>query len=100
MGVDVSRDTCELLEYSSKYPELKTEFLAPVSNGFMRRDSRVRKLARAVGLNHVYRRLNAARERRKIRQCDVKSGFVASGNDFGFQDAKGCADFVAMIADR
>jgi hypothetical protein len=98
MGVDVSRETSELLEYSSKHPELKTEFLAVTSNGLTHGASRIRRLAVAVGLRHVRRRLRAAKQRWKIGRGDVKAGFVASGNEYGFHDAAGCADFVSMVA--
>ena len=55
--------------------------------------------AEAAGraLGRIYRRLDALREARKINRGLVKSGFVASGGDFGFDDAEGCANFVSRV---
>ena len=97
LGVDVDREMSELLTYAAKYPSLQARFLAPAKNGLMGHDSVVRKLARALGLNNVANRLGALNTSRRIRRGTVRAGFTASGNDFGFDDAIGCADFIARV---
>jgi hypothetical protein len=97
IGVDVSLEKQELLTYSEKFPALKAELLVPPSNGLLGHDSPVRKLARTLGLNLVNRRLGAFREVRRIKRGDVKAGFQASGGDFGFDDALGCAAFLSRV---
>jgi hypothetical protein len=97
MGVDVGRELQELMEYAERHASLKAEFLAQPSNGSMEHDSVIRDVARTLGLNHVYRRLAAWNEVSKIKRGQVKSGFTASGRDFGFNDALGCADFLSRV---
>ena len=100
MGVDVSRELEELQTYAQKYPALTAEFEQPSKRGLMDRDSAIRKFGRAVGLNLLFRRLDAYRTARKINSGQVKSGFVVSGADFGFGDALECAHFVARVTGR
>ena len=45
----------------------------------------------------IHSNVAAMKEVRRIRRGQVKSGFHASGADFGFSDAVGCADFVAKV---
>ena len=98
LDVDVTREIAELLDYATtKYPAIRAELLASNGNGLNGNRSVVRKMARALGLNHAYRRVAAMREVRRIRRGQVKSGFHASGADFGFSDAVGCADFIAKV---
>jgi glycosyltransferase involved in cell wall biosynthesis len=97
IGVDVSLEKQEVLQYAGKYPSLKAELLAPASNGLMGHDSAVRKIARTLGLNHLNRRVAAFREVRRIKRGEVKAGFHVSGGDFGFDDALGCADFLSKV---
>jgi glycosyltransferase involved in cell wall biosynthesis len=97
MGVDVDRELQELLDYSSKYPSLKAELLTPAKSGRNGQGSVLRNLAKTLGLGRVHGRLDAFREVRRIRRGEVKSGFLASGGDFGFTDALGCADFLSKV---
>jgi glycosyltransferase involved in cell wall biosynthesis len=99
MGVDVTREIAELLAYAEKYPALKAELVEGRSNGngFMSSDSAVRRTIRALRLNLIYRRFAAMQETRKINRGDVRSGFLASGREFGFDNAEGCADFIARV---
>jgi hypothetical protein len=94
MGVDVCPEMEELQAYAKKYPPLEAELAAPAKNGS---HSVVRKLATTVGLNLISRRLYAFKQARKISRGDVKSGFHASGADFGFGDAVGCAGFISRV---
>jgi hypothetical protein len=97
MGVDVTLEMQELLKYADKYPSLKVELLTPPGNGLMGDHSAVRKLGRTLGLNRVSNRLHSFKEVRKIKGGNVKAGFHASGSDFGFDDALGCADFLSRV---
>jgi hypothetical protein len=96
MGVDVGREMDELRAYAKKYRPLAAEFEALPTNG-LGNDSAIRKFARALRLNLISRRLDALKEARKINRGDVKSGFLASGGAFGFNDAQGCATFVSRV---
>jgi glycosyltransferase involved in cell wall biosynthesis len=95
MGVDVNLEMQELLKYAEKYPALKAELMAPPSDGLLGHDSSLRKLARILGISFLRRRLDTFNEIRKIKRGQVQGGFWASGGDFGFSDALGCADFVS-----
>ena len=97
MGVDVDRELQELLDYSNKYPSLKAELLTPAKSGRNGQDSVLRSLAKTLGLGRVHGRLDAFREVRKIRRGEVQSGFLASGDNFGFSDALGCANFLSRV---
>jgi hypothetical protein len=97
MGVDVTREIQELLDYAQKYPALKAEWLAPAKNGATSRDSAIRKLARALRLNVLQNRLEQFTEVRKVKRGQVRSGFTVSGSDFGFNDALGCAEFLSRV---
>ncbi len=97
MGVNVVREIRELMDYADRYPALKSELMAAPKNGLLRHDSPMRRLARAVGLNHINRRLEGYVESRKIKRGQVKNGFQVSGGDFGFDDALGCAAFLSRV---
>jgi glycosyltransferase involved in cell wall biosynthesis len=98
MGVDVNREMRELLEYSKKFPAVHAELTRRERTGWTAEDSVLRKFGRALGLNIINRRREALREIKKVKQGRVMSGFCVSGDDFGFQDAPSCAEFVARIA--
>jgi len=97
MGVDVGREMEELLTYAAKYPALQAELTVSAKNGLMHHDSPIRRVARALRFNVFYGRFLELREVRKINRGEVKPGFAASGRDFGFKDAEGCANFVARV---
>jgi glycosyltransferase involved in cell wall biosynthesis len=97
MGVDVDHEIQELLDYATKYPALKAELLTPTKNGLTSHDSTIRKVARALKLNQLQNRLEQFNEVRKIKRGQVQSGFVAAGDDFGFHDALGCAEFLSRV---
>jgi hypothetical protein len=98
MGVDVNREMRELLEYSKKFPAVHAELTRRERTGWTAEDSVLRKFGRALGLNIINRRREALREIKKVKQGRVMSGFCVSGDDFGFQDAPSCAEFVGRIA--
>jgi glycosyltransferase involved in cell wall biosynthesis len=97
MGVDVASEMHELLEYAGKYPSLKADLLAPHANGLLADHSKVRTLARTLGLNRVRERVATYREAKRIKRGQVKAGFRAAGRDFGFEDALGCAAFLSKV---
>ncbi len=80
-------------------PLLKADLARPAAKACNRADdSACRKLARALrpesGLSSAE---GAQRRSRKIKRGEVKSGFMASGSDFGFDDAVGCASFISRV---
>jgi glycosyltransferase involved in cell wall biosynthesis len=100
LGVDVNREICEVLTYAEKYPGLKAELSARAEEGPMGPNSSVRRLARRLKLNHVRRHVDTLKEKRKIARGEVNGGFTVSGDDFGFQDALGCAAFISKVTAR
>ncbi|MEP7308701.1 MAG: glycosyltransferase family 2 protein [Acidobacteriota bacterium] len=100
MGVDVSREMTELRAFAEKYPALAAEFRTPPSPGLLSRNSAIRRLMRTLGLNLIYQRLFTYLEVRKINRGQAAAGFAVSGGDFGFDDALGCAHFVARVTHR
>jgi hypothetical protein len=97
MGVDVHREMQEALHYAEKYPEFRAELVSRNGNGSTNGISPLLKIGRAIGLNRVRQHVHAFAEVRKIRQGKVQAGFQASGADFGFHDAVGCAAFVSRV---
>lgn len=97
LGVDVSREVRELLAYAERYPALTEEFQTRSQNGNGKAESSVRRLVRTLGLNYVRRRVDLLKENRKLARRNVKAGFTVSGGDFGFDDALGCATFIASV---
>jgi hypothetical protein len=97
MGVDVGREIQEVLHYAEKYPEFKVELASHNGNGSANGAGALLQVGRAIGLNKVRQRVHALAEARKIRRGQVKDGFNASGADFGFRDAVGCAAFVSQV---
>src|SRR5262245_7897864 len=97
MGVDVDREIQEVLHYSEKYPTLKKELARLAAAPAVEPVSAGRKLARALRLNLAYRRIKALNQIRKIKRGEVTSGFMVAGDDFGFNDAVGCANFVSGV---
>jgi glycosyltransferase involved in cell wall biosynthesis len=99
IGVDVTREICELMTYADAHPALKAELLAVRSNGSGARWHSVRRLARTLGLDRVRQRVDLLQENRKVARGDVKAGFTVSGDDFGFDDALGCAVFISRVTE-
>src|SRR5262245_6246804 len=100
LGVDVRREICEALTYAEKYPALKAELSSTDNGGPIGPNSSVRRLARTLRLNHVRRHVDTLKQRRKVARGDVKSGFTVSGDDFGFCDALGCAEFISRTTSQ
>jgi hypothetical protein len=47
----------------------------------------------------VRQRVDLLQEKRRIARGDVKAGFTVSGDDFGFDDALGCAAFISRVTE-
>jgi hypothetical protein len=97
MGVDVEREIQEVLHYADKYPALKKDLARLAAAPAAEPVSAGRKLARALRLNLAYRRIKALNQILKIKRGEVTSGFMVAGDDFGFSDAVGCANFVSGV---
>lgn len=98
LGVDVSQEMAELLDYLTGFPSLKEELLALRNGaGALSWKRRIRHFLGKAGLDWLQRRQAAREEVERVRRGDVDKGFRISGSDFGFQDALGCAEFLAQI---
>ncbi len=96
LGVDVSKEMDEFVRYSDKYPSLK----GLLSDRTMPKGSLVRRTRHTIGRlggHKLQRQIQALQETWKVRRGEVHSGFVVSGDDFGFNDILGCAEFLARI---
>jgi hypothetical protein len=98
MGVDVSAETEDALRCSQKYPALVEEFRSDLAtahdgekNGLT---ARLRTAVGDLGGRTLRRRINAYQLAQKIKQGSVRSKFTACGEDFGFNDILGCAEFL------
>jgi hypothetical protein len=98
LGVDVSEEIGELVRYAQeKSPFLLDELL----NENRSKKSLPRQLRDTIG-KLGGRRLQQWMLRRqqawKIQRGDVHSGFRVSGEDFGFSNIVGCAEFLGRVA--
>jgi glycosyltransferase involved in cell wall biosynthesis len=99
MGVDVAREMREALEYSRRWPSLERELVALSQ----RREPRWRSAIPHFALSaagSLKRSLRARRAARRVKQGDVRSGFVVRGADFGFDGIIGCAEFLRGVVAR
>jgi hypothetical protein len=97
MGVDVSAETEDALRYSQKYPALAEEFRSDPATADGEKNSltaRLRTTVGALGGRALRRRLNAYQLAQKLQSRQVRGRFVAHGEDFGFTDIVGCAEFL------
>lgn len=100
MGVDVSAEMDETLGYAAKYPSLP-ENLKRTKNGAWNSSEnstlgrRIRSLVRDLGGGRLRESIRTYQLARKLRHGAARSGFRASGDDFGFQDILECSDFIS-----
>lgn len=98
LGVDVAVEIADLKQYSAKYPSLLDEFNAWHAQAQPSRTSallqNLRLMVGDLGARAVRRRLHARQVTRKLEQGTLRSGFFASGDQFGFADILGCAEFL------
>jgi hypothetical protein len=104
LGVEVTVETDDALRYAIKYPALVEELQRLIEQGPLDRTNPLlqsfRSLARKLGLSTLRRRAHAYRLGQKLAQGAAHSGFSASGDDFGFTNVLGCAEFLNMLLNR
>ena len=98
MGVNVSVEIEDAIQYGSKYPELVHEInAAECVNGSVVNpplSSRLRAAIADLGGRAIRRRIRANQLARKLEQGTLDSEFHASGRDFRFFDILGCSEFL------
>lgn len=98
LGVDVSKDMDELQKYlQNKYPSLREELLLDANSKKPTILWQIRLTIGKLGVGRIRRRVRAYHEIRKVRRGKVQSGFRISGDDFGFYDTLGCAQFLTGV---
>jgi hypothetical protein len=105
MGVDVREAIDDALAYAAKDPSNLEELrrLVQASPDVTRAVlKRLRGIAGDLGGRALRRRVVAYRLARKLEAGTARSGFSASGDDFGFGDILGCAEFLRtqVLGDR
>ena len=104
LGVDVSAEMDDFKRYAAKYPTFIEEFrgveLAAVSRAVARLATRVRSAIGNLGVRNLRRRIRASELARRLERGPVQSGFYASGDDFGFFNVLGCAEFLTRAINR
>jgi glycosyltransferase involved in cell wall biosynthesis len=99
LGVDVSTEMDDLRDYGAKYPDFAQEFRAlqldGLSAGKKRLARRLRTAIGDLGARTLRRRLKASQLARRLDRGAVHSGFHAAGEDFGFSNVLGCAEFLS-----
>src|SRR5262245_833923 len=96
LGVDVSKEIKDAIDYAAKYPGLAEEFRAPserVEKGTLKR--RIRSKIGDLGARAVRDRIAVFQLAQKLEQGGAPSGFRAFGKDFGFSDILECVEFLA-----
>ena len=105
MGVDVREAIDDALAYAAKDPSNLEELrrLVQASPDVTRAVlKRLRGIAGNLGARALRRRVVTYRLARKLEAGKARSGFSASGDDFGFRDILGCAEFLRtqVLGDR
>jgi glycosyltransferase involved in cell wall biosynthesis len=98
LGVDVSAEMDETRRYAGKYPALLEEWAAPEAStqatGTEVLLRRLRSTVGDLGARTLRQRVRTYRLAQELAQGIMASGFQASGDDFGFSDILGCAEFL------
>ena len=94
IGVDVSAEMDDLRRYAASYPSFDSTELLAISVETKRLARRLRSTIGNLGVRAVRRRLRASQLARRLSRGPVQSGFYAYGEDFGFFDVLGCAEFL------
>jgi hypothetical protein len=95
LGVDVSKEMEDLRHYGAKYPGFTEEFEAQQKNEKGRLAKQLRAAIGDLGARTLRRRLKASQLARRLEQGAVHSRFYAAGEDFGFSNVLGCAEFLS-----
>jgi hypothetical protein len=96
LGVDVSAEMKDALGYSQRYPSLMKE-LSQRESVATRLFRRLRSIAADLGGRTLRRRMNAYQLTRKLKRGPMRDGFVAYGEDFGFNDILECGAFLNSV---
>ena len=95
LGVDVSEEIRDAIDYAAKYPGLAEEFKAPSERVVKRTlKRRIRSKIGDLGARTVRERIAAYQLAQKLAQGGARSGFSAFGKDFGFSNILGCVEFL------
>lgn len=94
LGVDVSAEMDDLRRYAAKYPGFGSIELPAISVATKCLARRLRSAVANLGAHTLRRRLQASQLARRLQRGPVQSGFYAYGEDFGFFDVLGCAEFL------
>jgi hypothetical protein len=98
MGVNVTAEIDDAMRYAQKYPALVEELnAAGAANDGAAKTSfsgRLRATIGDLGGRALRRRIQAYQLAQKLEQGTWNSKFQAFGDDFGFSDVLGCADFL------
>src|SRR5262249_8808249 len=95
LGVDVTEEIRDAIDYAAKYPGLAEEFRAPperVETGTLKR--RTRSTIGDLGARTVRELIAAYQPAQKLAQGGARSVFSAVGKDFGFSNILGCVEFL------
>jgi hypothetical protein len=99
IGVDVVTEMEDLRQYAAKYPELAQGLdaleLGGVSSGKKQLAKWLRATIGDLGARTLRRRLRASQLARRLERGVVRSGFYATGEDFGFSNVLECAEFLS-----
>jgi hypothetical protein len=98
LGVDVSREIDELLDYLRNDPVLMEELGPQLMSVRKTAWQRSRSLIGSLGVRPLRRRIKAYQNARKVRHGEVRSGFNVSGADFRFRNILECAAFLKRVA--
>ena len=105
MGVDVSAEMADLVQYAkTHHPSLLVDFEKRAAESKPSAAELVMQGLRTVGGNlggrSIKRRLHAFQLSQKLQNGTQHTRFWASGDDFGFRDILGCAEFLGGYVKR
>jgi hypothetical protein len=105
LGVDVTAEMADALQHAAKrHPSLLVEFERIEAQSRPSATEVVVKNLRAVignlGARTLKRRLQTRQLAKKLQSGQQRASFWASGDEFGFNDILGCADFLDACVRR
>jgi glycosyltransferase involved in cell wall biosynthesis len=101
VGVDVSHEIDEAIAYAAKYPSLVGEFKAQLQAKPAKAAALMQQLRSTIGdlgVRSLRQRVRAHQLAQKLEKGAQRAGFSASGDDLGFTDILGCAEFLGTHA--
>jgi glycosyltransferase involved in cell wall biosynthesis len=104
LGVDVASEIEEAVRYAQKYPGLGEELKRQQQSDEQPRAKKAMTVLRTaignLGVRKLRRRIRAHQLSQDLKRVAGQSSFSASGQDFGFRDILGCAEFVGALVTR